>query len=134
MGKSESGKTEVVYCRVNKTLKERLEKEASENENGEAEAVIVRRALHEYFDRRDHPEKYPETRPSHSQINEALRKQHLPPAAPDPRLVQPHERGALKSAVSDVENATNSGKSSPPAQHEAQRMRKRRAGDRPLKT
>ena len=43
-------KEEVVYCRVGAELKKQLEDEAARR--GEAESVIVREALREYFEKR----------------------------------------------------------------------------------
>lgn len=125
-GKPETGKTEVVYCRVNATLKKRLEKEAQENENGEAEAVIVRRALHEYFDRRDHPEKYPVHQPNPLHLSEPVRTQDITkPASPPPA---PHDLAAAALGKRAVREVTGEPEKSAEATPEDARIRRKVSG------
>jgi len=66
-------KSEIIYARISEDLKQRLKTEV--NDSGEAEAVIIRTALKEYFARRDKPEP-PARYPDHpsgppSKFNEA---------------------------------------------------------------
>ena len=68
-------KTDTIYCRVSPELKLRIEKE-SVARGGEAEAVIVREALREYFELRDSKKAsavasvYPAHRTSKAALNE----------------------------------------------------------------
>lgn len=110
MEQSESEKTEVIYCRVSKALKKRLADD-EDIKRGEAEAVIVRRALNEYFDRRDHPEKHPPLQTgAHSQLK-------APRAMPQPSALRPapsgstapHDRAAQALGQRAVDEITGAG-------------------------